>query len=51
MLSPGRTDPRPSVESLKRGALTDDELSVLSAALKAANQITAQQAAHNAQVT
>ena len=50
MCSPGKTDHRPAVEFLKRGALTDDELSVLSAALRAANQIHAHKSAYNPQV-
>lgn len=51
MCSPGKADHRPAVEFLKRGALTDDELSVLSAALRAANQIHAHKSAYNPQAT
>lgn len=45
MIDPGRGGPCPSVEFRKRGALSDDELTVFSAALKAANYITSE-AAH-----
>ena len=37
---PQQESARPSVKFLKQGALTDDELSVFSAALKAANKVT-----------
>jgi len=37
---PQQGSARPSVKFLKQGALTDDELSVFSAALRAANKVT-----------
>ena len=40
MRIPQQESARPSVKFLKQGALTDDELSVFSAALRAANKVT-----------
>ncbi|DBA82674.1 TPA: hypothetical protein ACH3X1_006917 [Trebouxia sp. C0004] len=40
MRTPQQDSTRPSVKFLKQGALTDDELSVFSAALRAANRVT-----------
>ena len=40
MRVPQQESARPSVKFLKQGALTDDELSVFSAALRAANKVT-----------
>lgn len=47
MLAPGRRDHRPSVVFIKQDALTDEELLVLSAALRAANQHAQSQLPHS----